>query len=296
MKGSLLKDIITYAKTKGKAPLDERQMDNLKELYMELAKSAILGFITFTITYGCMERYGQTTIYNFMNLSCSLIGGITYYYLIRSCYMQVIGMDVNFEILLIPGLLFTPFVYINTLWAFGPLFHAPRLFYIGCAILWPVLCVLLYLGVNRIYKKGRAAMEQEVHQGELHFRSRKQITNFLIIIIVLVAQLPLSHDLLFRIATIVGSLMIGFHIWYYGFSTPHNEYILNESGLIYHRALWNKKGGFLRYEEIAFVKQQDTFNVGYSKDKVCIHCHDGREIMLYPENAYRFCTELENNL
>ena len=44
MKTSLLRDIIRYAKTKGKAPLDERQMDTLKDLYMELAKSVILAF------------------------------------------------------------------------------------------------------------------------------------------------------------------------------------------------------------------------------------------------------------
>ena len=85
-------------------------------------------------------------------------------------------------------------------------------------------------------------------------------------------------------------------ICYYGFYTPHNAYILNESGLIYHKSLWNGRGGFLRYDEIESVKQQDTFNVGYAKDKVCIHCHDGRDILLFPENAYRFCVELENNL
>ena len=52
MKTSLLRDIIRYAKTKGKAPLDERQMDTLKELYMELAKSVILAFMVFMIVYG----------------------------------------------------------------------------------------------------------------------------------------------------------------------------------------------------------------------------------------------------
>ena len=49
MKTSLLRDIIRYAKTKGKAPLDERQMDTLKDLYMELAKSVILAFMVFMI-------------------------------------------------------------------------------------------------------------------------------------------------------------------------------------------------------------------------------------------------------
>ena len=43
MKHSLLKDIIGYAKTKGRAPLDERQMNTLKDLYIELAKSTLLG-------------------------------------------------------------------------------------------------------------------------------------------------------------------------------------------------------------------------------------------------------------
>ena len=52
MKTSLLRDIIRYAKTKGKAPLDERQMDALKDLYMELAKSVLLAFMVFTIVYG----------------------------------------------------------------------------------------------------------------------------------------------------------------------------------------------------------------------------------------------------
>ena len=52
MKTSLLRDIIRYAKTKGKAPLDERQMDTLKDLYMELAKSVILAFMVFMIVYG----------------------------------------------------------------------------------------------------------------------------------------------------------------------------------------------------------------------------------------------------
>ena len=57
MKTSLLRDIIRYAKTKGKAPLDERQMDTLKDLYMELAKSVILAFMVFMIVYGYKELY-----------------------------------------------------------------------------------------------------------------------------------------------------------------------------------------------------------------------------------------------
>lgn len=103
MKTSLLRDIIRYAKTKGKAPLDERQMDTLKDLYMELAKSVILAFMVFMIIYGYKEMYQKESTFNYMSLAMSLLGAVTYYYLLRSCYQQVIGIDVNFEILVIPG-------------------------------------------------------------------------------------------------------------------------------------------------------------------------------------------------
>lgn len=296
MKTSLLRDIICYAKTKGKAPLDERQMDTLKDLYMELAKSVILAFMVFMIVYGYMDLYDKKSTFNYMNLAMSLLGAITYYYLLRSCYQQVIGIDVNFEILVIPALGFTPSLLMNALHVFGLLFKADLLFFRITTFLWPLYFILFYLGANRVYQKGKLAMEQEIYQGEQHFRSRKQIVNFIIIMIIIISVLPISFDALFQICMVAGAAMILFMIWYYGFYTPHNEYILNESGLIYHKSLWNGKGGFLRYDEIEGVKQQDTFNVGYSKDKVCIHCHDGRDILLFPENAYRFCVELENNL
>lgn len=55
MKSSLLKDIRKYAKTKGRVPLHERQMNTLKDLYLEFAKSIIIGFMIFMIAYGYME-------------------------------------------------------------------------------------------------------------------------------------------------------------------------------------------------------------------------------------------------
>lgn len=91
MKTSLLRDIIRYAKTKGKAPLDERQMDTLKDLYMELAKSVILAFMVFMIVYGYKEMYQKESTFNYMSLAMSLLGAVTYYYLLRSCYQQVIS-------------------------------------------------------------------------------------------------------------------------------------------------------------------------------------------------------------
>ena len=159
-------------------------------------------------------------------------------------------------------------------------------------------CISLYFiwGRTEFTKGAGRPWNREIYQGEIHFRSRKQIVNFIIITIIFISILPISFDALFQIGIVAGTLLILFMICYYGFYTPHNEYILNESGLIYHKSLWNGRGGFLRYDEIESVKQQDTFNVGYAKDKVCIHCYDGRDILLFPENAYRFCVELENNL
>ena len=42
----------TLWKNKGKAPLDERQMDTLKNLYIELARSVLLAFMIFKALYG----------------------------------------------------------------------------------------------------------------------------------------------------------------------------------------------------------------------------------------------------
>lgn len=64
----------------------------------------------------------------------------------------------------------------------------------------------------------------------------------------------------------------------------------------YYKALWNRQGGHIAYQDIESVEQRDTFNIGYAKDKVLIHCKDGKKIMLFPENAYQFCIEIENNL
>lgn len=89
---------------------------------------------------------------------------------------------------------------------------------------------------------------------------------------------------------------MGYFIWQYGFAQPRNIYILDEQGLHYRKALWNRKGGFVSYDDIVSAKQQDTFNIGYAKDKVCVQLKNGEQILLYPENPYRFCTEIENNL
>ena len=96
-KQSLLKDIIRYGKTKGKAPLDERQMDTLKNLYIELARSVLLAFMIFSIAYGYKEIHGEEISYSYFNLSVGIIGAVTYYYLLRFAYQQVIGIDENFQ-------------------------------------------------------------------------------------------------------------------------------------------------------------------------------------------------------
>lgn len=296
MKPSLWKELIRYGKTKGRAPLDERQMDTLKNQYMELAKSVLLSFMIFLIAYGYKEIYGKESNFRYMDLAVSLLGALTYYYLLRFCYKQVIGIDETFDVLVIPALLFTPFLYMNALFAIGYYIQAPKLYFQISTGLLPLFAILNYLGANRVYQRGKIAVEQEVQHGELHFRSRKQIVNYLWVIIIILSAFPIPYEHLFRFSLIAGALFMTALIWYYGFHDPQNLYILNEQGLIYHKALWNRKGGFLPYESIEWVKQQDTFNIGYAKDKVCIHLRDGSEILLYPENAYRFCTELENNL
>lgn len=295
MKNSLAKDLIRYARTKGRAPLDERQMNTLKDIYVELAKSALIGMMLFLILYGYMDMRGMDTGLSFLNIGTSYIGTLAYYYFLRICYQQVIGIDVNFEIIVIPALFFTPSLCMNTLHILGLLFEVDDMYHIIVALLWPLYSFLLYAGANRVYQKGQLVQEYQMEHGELHFRSRKQIVNYVIIILVLLALLPISYDALFQVGIIACTIFTCYMIWYYGFHTPSNEYILNEAGLRFTRALWNRKGGFIPYEEIIAVDQRDTFNIGYSKDKVCIRCKDGKEIMLYPENAYQFCVELENN-
>lgn len=297
MKKSLAKDLIRYAKTKGRAPLDERQMNTLKDTYVEFAKSSLIGMMLFLIVYGYMDIRGIESDINFLNLGTCFIGAFTYFYFLRFCYQQVIGIDVNFEIIVFPALLFTPSLFMNTFHVIGSLLDVDSsLYYTITAILWPVYTLLLYAGANRVYQRGLLAQEYQMEHGELHFRSRKQIINYIIILLIILSILPVPYNLIFQVGILIASLFTLYMIWYYGFHTPHNEYILNECGITFSKALWNQKGGSIPYTQIASIEQRDTFNIGYMKDKVCIHCKDGREIMLYPENAYQFCVEVENNL
>lgn len=296
MKKSLAKDLIRYAKTKGKAPLDERQMNMLKDLYIELAKSSLLGMTVFLILYGYMDARGFACSISFLNLGTSYVGALTYYYFIRICYQQVIGIDVNFEIIVIPALFFTPSLLMNTLHLIGMRLEVDSIYYTITAMLWPVYFLLLYAGANRVYQKGMLAQEYQMEHGELRFRSRKVIVNYVIVVLILLAVFPIPYDIIFQLGIIASTIFTFCMIWYYGFHTPQNEYILNETGLLFARTLWNQKGGFIPYADMLSIDQRDTFNIGYSKDKVCIHCKDGKNILLYPENAYQFCVEIENNL
>lgn len=296
MKPSLRKDLIRYAKTKGRAPLDERQMDTLKALYIELAKSTILLFMFFIVVYGFMELRQQESEFNFFALGESALGALTYYYFLRFCYQQVIGIDVNFEVLLVPALCFSPMLVMNAILVLFQALGIGKPATLIVVLLLPLYFILLYLGANRVYQKGRIEQERQIQHAELHFRSRKQITNYAIVIIVIIALFPISYDLLFKVCLVIGLLLTIYQIWYYGFHTPRNEYILNETGLFFHKSLWNGKGQLLPYERIERIEQRDTFNIGYCKDKVCIYCKDGSTLLLYPENAYQFCVELENNL
>ncbi len=147
-----------------------------------------------------------------------------------------------------------------------------------------------------MYQHGKMVMEKEIELGELSFRSRKMITNYVLFFLIIACMLPISYDMLCHMTLLLAMLFLFYTIWQYGFHTPTNIYVFDEEGLRYHKALWNRKGGYLRYDEIVSVKQQDTFNIGYAKDKVCIHTKQGKDVLLYPENPYRFCTELENLL
>lgn len=296
MKESLLKDIIHYAKTKGRTPLDERQMNTLKNLYIELAKSTVMGCMVFIALYGYMDFKNLDSSISFLSLASSYLGALTFYYLIRFCYEQVIGIDVNFEIIVVPALLFTPNLIMNTIHILGSLLDLEKNFYVMTSLLWPLYLILVYLGVNRIYQKGKIVQEQHLEKGEIHFRYRRQIVNYVISIIVIISLFPIPYDFLFQLGLVLTSIFVIYLIIYYGFYTPHNEYILNETGLTYNKALWNHKGGYIPYHDIQKIEQRDTFNIGYAKDKVFIHCKDGQKIKLFPENAYQFCVELDNNL
>lgn len=296
MKVSLWKDIVKYAKTKGTIPLDERQMDTLKSLYLELAKTLILAFITFSIFYGYMELRGVKATFSYLQLTCCLLGPITYYYMLRFCYQDVIGIDSNFEILLCPALLFTPNMLLSNTYLILSLLGIDNVPKEALLILLPVYFILSYLGANLVYKNGKQHQEKEAFRGELHFRSRKQIVNYFVVVVTFISLFPIPYNTILHIFMLGAAALIIATVCYYGFYTPHNEYILNENGIQYHRALWGKKGGFLPYTDIKDVQQQDTFNIGYSKDKVCIYLKNGDKIRLFPENAYQFCIEIKNNL
>lgn len=297
MKTSLAKDLRHYAKTKGRAPLDERQMNTLKDLYVELAKSSILGTMIFIIFYGYMDLRGMESTFDFLDLSISFLGVVTYYYLLRFCYQRVIGFDSNFEVLVIPSLVFTPFLLMNALHVIGYMLHLAKGYFMITSVLWPLYFLLIYAGANRVYQNGLQAQEYQMEHGEQHFRSRKQIVNYVIFAIAFLAILPIfPYDTLFQIGILAATIFTFYLIWHYGFHKPRNEYVLNDVGLVFYKALWNRKGGCIPYEEIETVEQRDTFNIGFCKDKVYIRCKNGKEIMLYPENSYQFCVELENNL
>lgn len=294
MKVSLWRDIRTYSRTKNIVPLDERQINALKELYVELAKTLILAFMVFMIAYGYMEMRNVKIPYNYMTLAMSLLGCITYYYTLRFCYLNVIGMDVNFELLIIPGMCFTPFMFLHTISDMISFLHPTRFMYSILYCSFPIVFFLLYLGANRVYKNGKKEMDKEIDKGEKHFRPRRQISNYMIIIIIIACVFPIPYAAFFRICMFCGWGFVFYTIYHYGFTTPQNDYILGEDGLTYHKALWGKKGGFIAYDDIIDVMVQDTFNIGYSKDKIHITCRDGKHIYLYPENSFNFYKELKD--
>lgn len=296
MNTSLWKDIRKYAKTKGTIPLDERQMNTLKDLYLEFAKSIILGFMIFMIAYGYMELREIKTNFNFIILFSSLLGCISYYYTLRFCYSNVIGIDSNFELLLIPAFVFFPISFTYMIEMTLSFFNTPKIFMQFAFFLLPILIYLAYKGANLVYLKGIQQQEIETYNGELHFRSRRVSITYLQLIIIFISFYPISYEFYFNMFMICNSIFPLAMIIYYGFTTPHNEYILNESGVIYHKTLWGRQGGIILYSEIESIEQQDSFNVGYAKDKVRILCKDGREIKLFPENAYQFCIEITNNI
>lgn len=294
MKVSLWKDIWKYSRTKDIVPLDERQMDMLKDLYFELAKTLILSFMVFMIAYGYMEMRGEKADLGYLSLAMSMLGCITYYYTLRFCYQSVIGMDVNFEVLLIPAFVFTPFLFLHTIALGLSYLDVSLTVYNVLYCTFPIVFILLYLGANKVYQNGKKAMEKEMQEGELHFRSRRQIVNYIIIAAILLCVLPIDYNQFFQIGMLLCCLFIIYNILHYGFTNPQNDYVLNEQGVTYYKALWGKKGGFIAYEDIKDVMVQDTFNIGYAKDKVRICCTDGKNIYLYPENAFRFYTEIKN--
>lgn len=298
MKVSLFDDLRKYSKTKGILPLDERQMDTLKDMYLELAKSVILGFMVLMISYGYMEMAEEKVSIPYLSIAMCVLGAITYYYTLRVCYRSVVGFDSNFEVLLIPAFAFTPFIFFHSIWIILDLCNITKHFYVYLIVFLslPILFLLVYAGANKAYQNGRKNIEKEINEGELHFTSRKLMVNNIIVFAIVLNFLPISYEFYFKFGIVAGAILLLYNIYIYGFQNPNNEYILNEDGIVYHKALWGKKGGIIKYDDIKDILQQDTFNIGYSKDKICIICKDGKKIRLYPENAYRFCVEVKNNI
>lgn len=197
MKSSLLKDIRKYAKTKGRVPLDERQMNTLKDLYLEFAKSIIIGFMIFMIAYGYMELRKIEIVLSFITLSTCLVGAISYYYTLRFYYSNVIGIDSNFEFLIVPAFIFTPCSFFTTLGVILSFFKASKIIMQLLIFLLPVFIYLLYKGANLVYQKGKEQQEIEDYHGELHFRSRRISTTYIQIALVIISFNPLSYELYF---------------------------------------------------------------------------------------------------
>lgn len=296
MKPSLLKDIIGYAKTKGKVPLDERQMNILKELYIELARSVIMGFMFLIIAYGYMERQGMQTNFTFLELSMSLLGSICYYYTLRFCSVGVIGIDANFEYLVVPALCFSPFLYSTSYLAICYTFQVPEFFLKYAIVVFILAWIFLYAGLNFAYRKGKANHDQEDHDGELHFHSKKQFMPMIFLITCIIALFPIDRQLFYCILLILGSISIAVSIFFAIFMVNYDEYILGDDHLVFHRDLWGRKGTSIPYSNILHIEQTDTFHVGYAKDKIRITCKNGKSYLLYPENAYTFYEELLSNI
>lgn len=296
MKVSLWKDIRKYSKTKGKVPLDERQLEAQRDIYIELAKSVILGFMLCIVAFEYMHMYGNETSYNFGTIGVCSLGTITYYYMLRFCYCNVIGLDSTFEMVLVPALLFAPFTLFYTSAIVIEALQLPTFNYLIAAAFFPLYFFIFYMGANKVYNNGLAQLEKEMLQEEQHFHSRKMLVINFIVIGIIAFMLPIPYDTVFSIGIILSAIFNLYSIYRFGFTTPSNDYILNNEGLSYHKALWGKKGRFVPYEDILDVSLQDTFNIGYAKDKVKIVCKDGSHIYLFPENSFRFCTELKNNL
>lgn len=296
MKVSLWSDIRTYSKTKDRVPLDERQLETQKDLYMELAKSVCLAFMMYIAIMIFMLQFEVTLTNEVMMGGVSALGTITYFYLLRFCYHNIVGVDATFEVILVPAFTFIPCTFYYSGNILLELFHAPRIAYIMMACCIPIFLLVTYLGANKVYQNGKAQSLQYIQKEEQHFHSRRILMTFLIISFIILIVLPIPYYALFKVCTVSSSIFVLYNIYSYGFTTPSNDYILNNEGLSFRKAMWGKKGKFIPYDEIEDISLQDTFNIGYAKDKVRISCKDGTKVYLYPENAYQFYSELNNCL